>query len=250
MSLDTRLSRVTERIPLVLWVLSLGLLAWTSVALLPSVHRGASLPALAFVLLPLGPLVLGGGLWLSQVRSRFAPYVLLTAFPVSLALSISRFDHDTALATFSPGVLGFALLSLGAYLSAASALCAAPSSVRAVDHRPLGEVTPVDLEARKQTLGRSVLGVVCCGALALLVYGSWGTPAHFREHWDRAAPEGATLTALAAGIVGGLALSLVGPALRAERGPQRSTEQRVRRTVWLLLVALSGAVVYVALRTR
>jgi|GEM_PF-5977457 len=239
-----------ERIPLNAWVLTLGLLAWATAALLPSLHRESSLSGFAIALLPLGPAALGCGIWLARERNSSAPYVLLCAYPVSLALSASRLDHDTALATFSPWILGFSVLSLAGYLSVASALCAVPETARSVDHRPLGEIPPVDLETRKQAIGKLTLGAVGLGALGLVCWGSWATPAHFREMWGRAAPEGATLTALVSGIVGALALSMVGPALRAERGPKPARDQRLQRVGWLLLVAASGLVVYALLRGR
>ncbi|MFT3923582.1 MAG: hypothetical protein QM778_13710 [Myxococcales bacterium] len=239
-----------DRIPLNAWVLALGLLAWATSALLPSLHRGSSLSGLALACLPLGPILLFSGLWLARERKAAAPYVLLCGYPVSLALSASRLDHDTALATFSPWILAFSLLALAGYLSLASALCALPEHARSVDHRPLGEIPPVDLETRKQAIGKLTLAVVAVGALLLVSWGSWATPAHFREMWGRAAPEGATLTALVSGIVGAMAVSLVGPALRAERGPKPVRDQRLQRVAWLLLVSLSGLVVYWLLRGR
>jgi hypothetical protein len=232
------------------WALSLGLLAWTTSALLPSLHRGSSLSTTAIALLPLGPCLLGLGLWLVRMRAAAAPYVLLCGYPVSLALSASGLEHDLALATFSPWILAFALLALAGYLTAASVLCARPESARSVDHRPLGEIPPVDLETRRQAIGRLTLAVVALGALALVSWGSWASPAHFREMWGRAAPEGAALTALGAGITGALALSLVGPGLRAERGPKQAKDQRLQRVLWLMLVAVSGLVVYALLRAR
>jgi hypothetical protein len=241
---------LSKNVPLRGWALSLGLLAWSVAALLPSVHRGTSLSTAALALLPVGPVLLVSGLWLCGLRSRLAPYALLALFPTSLALSASRLEHDTALATFSPWVLSFALLALSSYLAAASALCARPETMRSVEHRPLGEIPAVDLETRKQRLGRAALVGVALGAMGLVAWASWATPAHFREMWGRAAPEGATLTALCAGIVGALSLSLVGPGLRAERAPPIRREQRMRRVSWLLLVALSGVVVYAALRAR
>jgi hypothetical protein len=250
MSLESRLAGLGDRVPRSLWVLSLGLLTWASAALLPSLYRRASLPLHAFSLLGLSPATLLLGLRLTRAQSSFAPYALLCAFPITLALSASRLDHDLALATYSPSVLMFSLLSLMGYLSAASTLSAEPPSSRSVDQRPLGEVSPVNLETRKQTLGKLVLGTVLCGGLVLVSLAGWGTPAQLRERWGRSAAEGATLTALVAGLVGALALSLVGPALRAQRGPVRTPGQRTGRVVWLLLVALSGAVVYLALKYR
>lgn len=250
MSWETRLTSLGLRVPVPVTALALGLLSWCASVLLPSIHRASALSPQAFAWALLPPLTLGWGLWLARGRRAVAPYALLSAFPLSLAVCVSRFDHDTALATFSPHVLGFSLLSLAGYACAASSLCARPAAVRAVDHRPLGEVAPIDVERRKHVLGTLVLSAVAAGALLLVCWSSWATPAHYREQWGLAAPEGATLTALVAGIVGALSLSLVGPALRAERGQARPREQRKRRVTWLLLVAASGVVVYAVLRGR
>ena len=225
-----------------------GGFAWLVCVLLPSLHRAESLSRSAFGLLPIAPIMLALGITLTQRRSPAAPYALLTGYPIALALSLSCFDHDTALAIYSPLTLAFALASLAAYGAAAIAHSSAPAAARAVEHKPLGEVAPVDPETRKQTLGTVVLVSVTLGALWLAIAGSWGTPARLREQWGRAAAEGATLTAVTAGVVGALALAFVAPALRADRGAKPSAEESSRRLSWLLLVAVSGLVVYALLR--
>jgi hypothetical protein len=230
-------------------VAALGTLAFTACALLPSLHRAALLPRAAFLLLGLPPAMLALGLWLAPERKKGASYALLTGFPIALALSISRLENDVALTTFSPAVLGFAFLSLGAYAAAAVALCAAPLATRKVEQRPLGEVAPIQPEARKQVLGASVLSTLLVGAMFVTMWASWASPAQYREQWGRAAAEGATLTALAGGFAGCLMLALVGPALRAERSP-RTRDERTRRLTWLLSVAASGALVYAVLALR
>ncbi len=244
-------TRLGKSIPLDAWVLALGLLTWSSAVLLPCLHRGNVLSLGLGLLLGLGPLCLGAGLFLSRRESRFAPYALLACFPLALALPMSRLDHDLSLATFSPGNLFFSLLSFGGFLAAASAQCARPRALRPVEHKPLGEIPPIDLETRKQRIGQLTLGVVFAAGLAIVAFGAWDTPAHFRETWGPAAAEGATLTSLAAGIVCALALSIVGPGLRAARGkPPVTPEQRTRKALWLFLVALSGLSAYWMLRAR
>jgi hypothetical protein len=230
-------------------VAALGALAFCACALLPSIHRAALLPRSAFVLLLLPPGFLLAGLVLAPQQRKLASYLLLTGFPIALALSVSRLDHDVALTTFSPAILGFAFLSLGAYAAAAVALCAAPLGTRKVEQRPLGEVAPIEPEARKQVLGAAVLWTLLIGTMFVTVWGSWASPSHYREQWGRAAPEGATLTALAGGFAGALMLALVGPALRADRST-KTRDERTRRLTWLLSVAASGAVVYAILSLR
>jgi hypothetical protein len=230
-------------------VAALGSLAFASCALLPSIHRAALLPRSAFLLLGLPPVLLAIGLWLAPERKKHASYVLLTGFPIALALSVSRLDHDVALTTFSPAVLGFAFLSLGSYAASAVALCAAPLGTRKVEQRPLGEVAPIEPEARKQVLGATVLATLLVGTMFVTMWASWASPAQYREQWGRAAAEGATLTSLAGGFSGCLMLALVGPALRAERST-KSRDERARRLTWLLSVAASGALVYAILALR
>jgi hypothetical protein len=225
-----------------------GSFAWVVCVLLPSLHRAETLSRSAFALLPIAPVMLAIGVIMAERRSAAAPYALLTGYPISLALSLSCFDHDTALATFSPLTLAFALLSLAVYGAAAIAHSSTPAVTRAVEHKPLGEVAPVDPETRKQTMGTVVLVSVTLGALWLAIAGSWGTPARLREQWGRAAAEGATLTAVAAGVIGAIALAFVAPALRADRGAKPTPEESSRRLSWLLLVAVSGLVVYALLR--
>lgn len=225
-------------------VAALGGLSFATCALLPSVHRANLLSAASLSLLVLPPLLLGAGLSVTPERKRPASYLLLTGFPCALALCVSRLPHEVALATFSPPVLGFAFLSLGAYVAAAMSLCAAPRAMRKVEQRPLGEVSPIEPEARRQVLGAAVLWSLLLGTLFITMWASWASPARYREHWGRAAADGATLTALAAGMAGSLMLALVGPALRAERNPDTFPE-RTRRLTWYLSVAASGVVVYV-----
>lgn len=224
------------------------MLAFCTCALLPSIHRSALLPDHAFVLLALPPAALALGLVLAPTRRRLATYALLTGFPATLALSVSRVPHDVALTTFSPPVLGFAFLSLAAYAASAVALCARPVAMRKVEQRPLGEVAAIEPEARKQVLGATVLWTLLIGTTSITMWSSWTTPTHYREHWGQAAAEGATLTALTAGLAGVLMLALVGPALRADRRPAIVQSDRTRRLAWLLSVAVSGAVVYALLR--
>lgn len=229
-------------------VATLGLLAYAACGLLPSIHRAALLPTHAFLLLPLTPLTLAVGIAFARTRRRAATYILLTGFPLALALTVSRIPHDVALTTFSPGVLGFAFLSLGSYAAAAVALCARPLATRKVEQRPLGEVAAIEPEARKQVLGATVLWTLLIGTTFVTMWSSWSTPAQYREQWGRAAPEGATLTALMAGLAGVAMLALVGPALRADRRNTNSRQDRTRRLTWLLSVAASGAIVYAVLQ--
>ena len=241
------MQRAFARAPSRAQVAVLGLLSFCTCALLPSIHRAAFLPSYAFALLALPPAALVVGLVLVHTQRVVATYALLTGYPITLALSVSRIPHDIALTTFSPGVLGFAFLSLASYAAAAVAMCARPLAMRKVEQRPLGEVAAIEPEARRQVLGAAVLWTTLIGTTFVTMWASWTTPARYREQWARAAAEGATLTALVAGLAGVLMLALVGPALRADRRNSSAPIDRTRRLTWLLTVALSGAIVYALL---
>jgi hypothetical protein len=229
-------------------VVWLGLFCWVVSALLPSIHRAAYLGADAFGLLVLAPSVLGLGLWLSRSRATASAYMLLAAFPVAIALSMSRFEHELSLATYSPGPLLFALASLAAYAASASQLCAAREQTRPVDHKPLGEVPPVDPELRRQQVGALTLGAVTVGAILALVWSAWQPPAEYRQHWGRASAEGAVLSALAAGVLGASTIALVAPGLRAERKGRKRRPDRFKRLARPLLFALGFTLLYALAR--
>lgn len=229
-------------------VLCFGLLCWAVCNLLPAVHRAAKLPLSALVLSGLAPVVLTFGLSVAANHARAATYALLTGFPIALALGMSRFEHELALATYSPASLLFALLSLAGYAASVSQMAAAHDPTRAVDHKPLGEVAPVDSESRKQKVGALVLGLMTLAASVTVCFSSFQVPSEYREHWGRAAAHGAVLTALVAGLVGAGAIAMVAPGLRAERKRSKRRESRDRRTVRLLVTALSFAALYVLSR--
>ena len=193
----------------------LGTLVWLLVVLLPRLYRGLFEGVLSVLvtLLPIALLV--AGTLLAQRNRRAAEPVLLAAFPIAIALGLSGIEHDVALSTFSPWLMLIAAASLMAYEAVALDSASRRTRHREVDEKPLGEVAPVDPERRRQRLGSVVLGSVAAGAVAVLIWGSWETPAHYREHWGKAAASGALLTALLAGLVGVAALSLVAPGLRA-----------------------------------
>jgi hypothetical protein len=245
---ETRSARL--RTPSRAQVATLGLLSYCTCALLPSIHRAAALPRYAFALLALPLAALTVGLFLVHTHRRGATYALLSGFPIALALCVSRVPHDLALTTYSPAVLGFAFLALSTYAAAAVSLCARPLAMRKVEQRPLGEVAAIEPEARRQVLGALVLWTTLVGTTFVTMWSSWATPARYREQWGRAAAEGATLTALTAGLAGVLMLALVGPALRADRRNVNIRIDRTRRLTWLLSVAMSGAIVYVVLHRQ
>jgi hypothetical protein len=218
-------------------VIWLGLCCWTVTGLLPALHRAPQQNALSWALLGLAPLLLGVGLLLFRPYPDLAAYVLLCGFPVALAISMSRLEHELSLITYSPLSLAFSLLTLGAYAASASQLGALHEPERSVEHKPLGEVPPVDTERRRQRLGLLALISVTLASVVNVLWGSFQTPADYREDWGRAAPSGAVLGALLAGLLGCLAIAFVAPALRAERKRGKRDANRYRKVARPLLAA-------------
>jgi hypothetical protein len=250
MSWGRALVASVNRIPAQTRVIWLGLCCWAVSAALPSFHRATQLGPSAWALLALAPALLAAGLLVFRPLPRVAAYVLLCGFPVAIALSMSRFEHELALITFSPLSLLFSLLSLGAYAASASQLGASHEAERSVEHKPLGEVPPVDAEGRKQRAGLVTLTAVTLGGVISVFWGSWQNPTVYREHWGRAAASGAVTTALLAGLVSACAIAFVAPGLRAERKRGRREPSRMRKVVRPLLTALSFAALYLLARAR
>jgi hypothetical protein len=230
-------------------VVWLGLCCWVVTGLLPAVHRAPQQNALSWALLALPPVLLAVGLALFRPYPDLSVYVLLGGFPIALAISMSRLEHELALITYSPVSLGFSLLTLGAYVASASQMAALHEPERSVEHKPLGEVPPVDTERRRQRLGLLALSVVTLGAIANVLVGSFQSPADYREHWGRAAPSGAVLSALLAGLLGCLAIAFVAPALRAERRRGKRDPSRYRKVTRPLLAAATLVVLYFIARS-
>lgn len=230
-------------------VVWLGLCCWAVSALLPALHRAPQQNAVSFALLGLAPLLLGVGLALSRRYPDLASYVLLCGFPIALAVSMSRLEHELALITYSPVSLAFSLLTLGAYAASVSQMGALHEPERAVEHKPLGEVPPVDTERRRQRLGLFALSAVTLACIYNVLWGSFQSPADYREDWGRAAPSGAVLSALLAGLLGCLAIAFVAPALRAEKRRGKRETSRYRKIMRPLLAAGTLAALYFIARS-
>jgi hypothetical protein len=230
-------------------VVWLGLCCWAVTALLPALHRASQQNALSWTLLGLAPLLLGLGLTVFRRYPDLAAYLLLCGFPVALAISMSRLEHELALITYSPISLAFSLLTLGAYAASASQMGALHEPERSVEHKPLGEVPPVDTERRRQRLGLLALTGVTLAAIANVLWGSFQSPADYREDWGRAAPSGAVLSALLAGLLGCMAIAFVAPALRAERRRGKRDAARYRKVTRPLLAALTLVALYFIARS-
>ena len=235
-------------VPIPVRIITLGMLSWALCAAFPCLYRNDPMRFGDLCALLLGPLVLGAGSLLSRREHRAAPFVLLTGFPIALSLGISRIAHDEALSMFSPATLLLMIASFGAYASTALQASYATIRLRPVDHKPLGEVAQIAPSMRKRQAATLVLAILTVGALIVLAFGSSATPAHYREHWGTAAGAGAVVSALAAGIVGSAMLAIIAPGLRAERSEAKPPADRAKRLSWLMLVAVSGVILYVLAR--
>jgi len=236
------------QVPAWVRIVTLGGLSWSLCTGLPALYADTSLSVWDGVALLLGPLCLCAGAVLNQRAHRTAPFVLLSVFPIALSLGASRIPHDDALSMFSPATLLVAMLGLAAYGATALHASDLNRTLRQVEHKPLGEVAQVAPSTRRRQAARVLLSVLTLGLLFVLAYSSAATPARYREHWGLAADAGAVVAALAAGIVGCIALMILAPALRAERPEQRPESDRAKRLTWLFLVAASGLVVYALMR--
>jgi hypothetical protein len=226
-----------------LWV-ALAAATWFLGVLLPRLYRGVLLTPSGIPLSLLAPLVLIVGTLLFERRRRQSEGLLLAGFPAAVAAGMCGIEHDLAMATYSPWLMGVTVLCLGAYEAVALEAASRGVRHRHVEEKALGEVAPVEPERRKKRMGTVVLVCVVISALLTTVFGSFASPAHYRERWGDAAEAGALLTALVSGLVGAGALVVVAPGLRADRGEPQPEEVRRRRLIWLLVVAASGLSVY------
>ncbi len=229
-------------------IVTLGMLTWALCAFLPWLYHHEAIPALDVAALSLGPVLLVLGTVHTRLPKSAEPFVLLAAFPISLSLGMSRIDHDQALTIFSPSTMLLALFSFAAFGATALEGFHDTEALRAVEHKPLGEVAQVAPSTRRRQAAVALLGILTLGALVALTYGSSATPAHYRERWGNAADAGAVVAALGGGILGCATLAILAPALRAERGDLRDDPNQGKRLRWLFLVAGSGLVVYGLLR--
>jgi hypothetical protein len=71
---------------------------------------------------------------------------------------------------------------------------------------------------------------------------------HYRAAFRDAAPEGAALTGIVAGVVASLAIVLLGPFLRAARATDPREQSRLLRLLPAVLWMASGATLYVLSR--
>jgi hypothetical protein len=230
-------------------VLLLGLNLWALCVLWPALAgrggaEGAATVSLeAFSLLPLA---LGTGV-LGQ-RLRWArPALLLVVFPVALTAALALRPEQANAQLYGPlGILLLAL-SLCAYGAAAAVSVDPGAEELRTTHAALGsdpwDAPPPDRGLRQ----RGFIAVCFAGAAGVaLIAPTLGGQSAVEHAWGDAASAGGVLTAVVAAALGVAVLAVyMGSALRAKATPERTPRGDVAlRIVWLLFLALLGAVTY------
>jgi hypothetical protein len=221
--------------------------AYFTVCVLPLLHRRSVVAPAAFALLLPPPLLLAYGLKLVAKFRAMAAYVLLAAVPAALVLPVCALSHEVALTTFSGAGLGLGLLSFVGYVAAAASVCSDGEPLYPCEHRPLSRTSRSEPHS-SQRLGERVLIAVAVMVSVAVVVGASGTPMHYRAAFRDAAPEGAALTGIVAGVVASLAIVLLGPFLRAARATDPREQSRLLRLLPAVLWMASGATLYVLSR--
>ena len=228
-----------------------GTSAWLAAVLLPLSLAGPDgwFPPIATTasLLPLGL-----GAWALRDFRSVAPWLLLAAYPATLAAFVALLPRMTAGEPEDGFAQGIAALAVVVYGAIAAAAASRPAAIRTSTHRALGTVQPVRQSPRRRTLRRALLGGGGILAFAVAVAApTWGGREGLRRAWGEAATEAGVLTAVIAGAVATIAVAaFLGPATRASRKPPPSRRQRQVRIALFFGVAALGSLVYWIVRAR
>lgn len=226
-------------------LLVLGMNAWAVLLAVP-LWSGQPRATWAILLLLLPLACLAAGLLLLPASRRITAWVLLGAYPTSIASVAAALPQLAVASPYStPGLL-LGTLSLAAFGAGAAFSATRPPALRPTSSRPLGSVAPIEEHAGRRTVRWALLGVTSLGALAIAVVApAVGDRAGYEAAWGEAADEAAVLTAVIASALSAATLALfVGPTLRASRPRRRSRRRTRRRIGWLLLSAVVGAAFY------
>lgn len=216
----------------------LGLNAWALLAALPLFVGGPrELSAIAWLTAPLP--FLAAGTALIQRQREIAGWLLLGAFPASLAGVVGGLGKLTLHSPFSTTGLSIGAVSLVAFGAAAALALTRPTRLRTAVWRPLDAVAPLEGPRVRWVGRRLLLAVTGAFALALaLIAPEVGDLSGFAAAWGEAAEEAATLNAVMGGALGASLLALiVGPGLRASH--RQVTRRRAGRRA-AALIGLAG----------
>jgi len=221
----------------------LGANLWAVSALVPAALSGPRVTAWLLAMLPLPVLALAA-LALRRLP-RIAPWLLLGAFPLSVAVVVSAMPSHTVDAPYPAMALFIVALALLAYGAAAAAASERPHWDSHASSRPLPDTrVPKDATRRRRIRG-VVLTLGAIGAFALAVVAPLaGGERALRASWGEGAPEAGVLSAVVAGSLATLMLAaFLGPSTR-RRKHLPSSRQRRTRVALLLMVVLTGAGVW------
>jgi hypothetical protein len=223
----------------------LGANAWIVIFFIPFMWFGTRYPA-AWGAAAAAPIMLAGGLLALKRSQRVARWVLLAGVPAGLAAAASTVPAWPPVAAEHAAVVALAAASLLAYGTVTARACSMPVGSRPSVAAPLREARDPGPEAHRRARWRGAMLVgTGIGAFALTVVApAWVDPAVLRRDWGRAAAEAAVLTAVAAGVLAMVVMTLfVAPALRRRRRPLRPPGPLALRVTLLLLLAAMGAYV-------
>lgn len=219
----------------------LGLNAWVVVFLVPSLHlpdRGLAAWALAGT----GLALLAAGIAGLGARPEGARIALLALYPSVLGLAVAASPALVEREVFDPltSVLGGA--SLLAYVALAARSCARAEDLRPSTSHPSAGRDPVAEPRARRWMRRALLGLTAVGGFVMVAVAPvWATRAERAALWGEARDDGAVLAVVVASVTAALAIgAIVGPALRAERRPNRSVLGG-RRSLWLSLGLAAAA---------
>lgn len=241
--------------PAALALFALGLNAWLSSVGWFWLSTDVSITGTALAGLSLAPLALGVPL---ATHARLASgeraytaacWLLLCVFPVGLAAALCTDTEETRERVHGAGSMLLCGLSLIAYGVAALQTCRAPLPILpARSHARRSErATLPDPQRGPRVLGAALLLV---GALAIALVAPLSSDfAQLRAAWGEAADAGSALTAVVGGAIAVSIIGLdLGPLLKGQAPPRRSTRQRRNRIASMLFLSALGAAVYLITR--
>ncbi|MBK8172056.1 MAG: hypothetical protein IPK60_17165 [Sandaracinaceae bacterium] len=223
----------------------LGLNAWAVVILIPSLHAEGIERAPLLVLPLLALIVVGVSIYRMW---RAIPWVALVLFPCTIAGTIALEPRLRRGDAFSVYMLVAGVLSFAAYAAVAAIAAGRRTQLRQTTEHALAQRAKHVVDRHRTTLRRGLLIFGAAVAVALIAVAPYvGVRRSLDDAWKDASAEGATLTALVAGILATLVIAtFVGPALRApRRRSSREKINRARRVVPLLLLVAVGVTAYV-----
>jgi hypothetical protein len=199
-------------------------------------------------MLSLLPLAIGVPLAARATGERWhkvACWLLLCVFPAGLAAALCMGNEESRERAHGAWSMLLAGLSLLAYGVAALQTCRAPLPILpARSHARRSERTP----SPEPTQGARDLAaaIILCGALAIaLIAPLSGSFTQLTAAWGEAADAGAALTAVVAGAIAVSLVSLdLGPLLKGQSLPRRSTRRQRNRIATMLFLTLLGGAVY------